>query len=55
MAAIREVMSTGLHYVTPSTTVGEAVAAAQKKGCRRPVITRMPRAIRSFVGFHRAS
>jgi len=26
VAAIREVMSTGLHYVTPSTTVGEAVA-----------------------------
>jgi CBS domain-containing protein len=26
MATIREVMSTGLHYVTPTTTVGEAVA-----------------------------
>jgi CBS domain-containing protein len=26
MATVREVMSTGLHYVSPSTTVGEAVA-----------------------------
>ena len=26
MATIREVMSTGLHYVNPTTTVGEAVA-----------------------------
>jgi len=26
VAAIREVMSTALHYVTPPTTVGEAVA-----------------------------
>jgi CBS domain-containing protein len=26
MAKVRDVMSTGLHYVTPSTTVGEAVA-----------------------------
>jgi CBS domain-containing protein len=26
MATVREVMSTGLHYVTPSTKVGEAVA-----------------------------
>jgi len=26
MATVREVMSTGLHYVSPTTTVGEAVA-----------------------------
>ena len=26
MATLREVMSTGLHYVSPTTTVGEAVA-----------------------------
>lgn len=26
MATVREVMSTGLHYVNPTTTVGEAVA-----------------------------
>ena len=26
MAAVREVMSTSLHYVNPTTTVGEAVA-----------------------------
>jgi len=26
MATVREVMSTGVHYVSPSTTVGEAVA-----------------------------
>jgi CBS domain-containing protein len=26
MATVKEVMSTGLHYVSPTTTVGEAVA-----------------------------
>src|SRR5579864_8989600 len=26
MGTVREVMSTGLHYVSPTTTVGEAVA-----------------------------
>jgi CBS domain-containing protein len=26
MATVRDVMSTGLHYVSPATTVGEAVA-----------------------------
>ena len=26
MATVRDVMSTGLHYVSPTTTVGEAVA-----------------------------
>ncbi len=26
MAKVRDVMATGLHYVSPTTTVGEAVA-----------------------------
>jgi NADPH-dependent 2,4-dienoyl-CoA reductase/sulfur reductase-like enzyme len=33
-------------------TIREARAAAAKKGHKNPVITRMPRTIQSFVGFH---
>ena len=41
--------------VAAATSVREAIAAAEEKGYSRPVITRMPLDIRSFVGFHRAS
>jgi hypothetical protein len=40
--------------VAVAGTVREAQAKAMEKGCRTPIITRMPRAVRSFVGLQRA-
>ena len=41
--------------VSTGDSVREVLATAAKKGTEHPVITRMPRSVRSFVGFHRAS
>lgn len=38
--------------VGAGSTVEQAVRAAQDKGCKEPIVTRMPKAIHSFVGLH---
>lgn len=38
--------------VGAGTTVQQALAGARKKGVRDPVLTRMPKDIKNFVGSH---
>ena len=40
--------------VASGITATQAWEAAQRKGVRKPIITRMPKEIRSFVGGYRA-
>jgi hypothetical protein len=39
--------------IAAGPTLRQALDAAQEKGVERPILTRMPKKIRSFIGFHR--
>lgn len=39
--------------VSAGKTVKQVLESAQNKGYERPVITKMPKSIKSFIGFHR--
>jgi len=41
--------------IASGNSVQEALAAAKKKGCCHPLITRMPQTIRGFVGLQHAA
>ena len=49
MATVREVMSTGLHYVNPTTTVGEAVALMAQHRIGSTLVMEGPRLVGIFT------
>jgi CBS domain-containing protein len=49
MATVKEVMSTGLHYVTEATTVGEAVALMAQHRIGSVLVMEGPRLIGIFT------
>jgi len=49
MGTVREVMSTGLHYVSPSTTVGEAVALMAQHRIGSTLVMEGPRLVGIFT------
>jgi hypothetical protein len=38
--------------IAAGPTVREALNAAKEKGVEQPVLTRMPKAFRGFIGYH---
>lgn len=49
MPTVREVMSTGLHYVSPTTTVGEAVALMAQHRIGSTLVMEGPRLVGIFT------
>ena len=38
--------------IASGSSAAQVASAAKEKGCKQPIVTRMPRALRAFVGFH---